>query len=93
MENKETKTEVKAQAGAPVVPPQDLTPQQALSVIIQGVQFAQTKGVYSLDDAELLAKAVRVFVNKPADAPVAAPTAPVTEATAEVPETAAPITA
>jgi hypothetical protein len=63
--------------------PQDLTPQQALSILIQGVNHAQSKGVYSLDDAELLAKAVRVFVTKPEEkkdeaAPVAADATPAT---------------
>lgn len=56
---------------APAAPVENvnLNPQQALSVLIQGVQFAQSKGVFSLEDAELIAKAVRVFVTKPAAAP------------------------
>ena len=41
--------------------PENLTPQQALAILVQGVQFAQTKGIYSLTDAELISKAVRVF--------------------------------
>lgn len=44
--------------------PAELTPQQAISVLIQAVNFAQSKGIYNLDDAEILAKAVRVFVKK-----------------------------
>jgi len=49
----------------PATAPTELNPQQALSVLIQGVQFAQSKGVYSLEDAGLLDKAVKVFVTKP----------------------------
>jgi len=45
--------------------PENLTPQQALAILVQGVQFAQTKGIYSLTDAELISKAVRVFTNTP----------------------------
>lgn len=60
--------------------PAELNPQQALSVLIQAVNFAQSKGVYSLEDAEILSKAVKVFVKKdeaaPADAPVAPEVAP-----------------
>jgi hypothetical protein len=44
--------------------PTELNPQQAISVLIQAVNFAQSKGVYSLEDAEILSKAVKVFVKK-----------------------------
>ena len=44
--------------------PAELNPQQAISVLIQAVNFAQSKGVYSLEDAEILSKAVKVFVKK-----------------------------
>lgn len=52
----------------------ELNPQQAISVLIQAVNFAQSKGVYSLEDAEILSKAVKVFVKKdaPAETPVQA---------------------
>jgi hypothetical protein len=66
-----------APVGAQV--PAELNPQQAISVLIQAVNFAQSKGVYSLEDAEILSKAVKVFVKKEdkpaADAPVTEPTA------------------
>lgn len=55
--------------------PTELNPQQAISVLIQAVNFAQSKGVYSLEDAEILSKAVKVFVkkeDKPATAEVTA---------------------
>lgn len=54
--------------------PAELNPQQAISVLIQAVNFAQSKGVYSLEDAEILSKAVKVFVKK--DAPKAEEPAP-----------------
>lgn len=44
--------------------PAELNPQQAISVLIQAVNFAQSKGIYSLEDAEILSKAVKVFVKK-----------------------------
>ena len=48
--------------------PTELNPQQAISVLIQAVNFAQSKGIYSLEDAEVLSKAVKVFVKKDAQA-------------------------
>lgn len=61
--------------------PENLTPQQALGLLIQGVHFAQSKGVYTLKDAALLDKAVSVFATeqKPEGAPVAEATAPAAE--------------
>ena len=56
--------------------PAELNPQQALSVLIQAVNFAQSKGVYSLEDAEILSKAVKVFVKKDEAAPAAPEVAP-----------------
>jgi len=56
--------------------PAELNPQQALSVLIQAVNFAQSKGVYSLEDAEILSKAVKVFVKKDETATADAPVAP-----------------
>jgi hypothetical protein len=66
--------------GAPQVPT-ELNPQQAISVLIQAVNFAQSKGVYSLEDAEVLSKAVKVFVKK--EAPTTETPVP-TEGEAEV---------
>jgi hypothetical protein len=39
----------------------ELTQEQALSVLVQAVRFAQTKGVFSLEDAEVISKAVKLF--------------------------------
>jgi hypothetical protein len=44
--------------------PQELTQQQALELLVSGVQAAQRKGSYNLDEAELLARACRVFVRQ-----------------------------
>lgn len=74
--------------------PENLTPQQALAILVQGVQFAQTKGIYSLTDAELISKAVRVFTNQDAEGKEdasdgnAQKTAPSDEATSKTVETA-----
>jgi hypothetical protein len=57
----------------------ELTQEQALSVLIQGVRIAQGKGAYSIEDAEIIAKAIKVFVKPGAEAP----TEPVAETTSE----------
>lgn len=49
-----------------------LSQEQALGVLVQAAKVGQSKGAYSLEDAELIAKAIRVFtpkqqVEKPAD--------------------------
>lgn len=41
--------------------PENLTPQQALGLLVQGIHFAQSKGVFTLKDAALLDKAVSLF--------------------------------
>ena len=43
----------------------NLTRDQALQVLIRAVQVAQAKGAFTLEDAELVSKAVRVFMPKP----------------------------
>lgn len=40
----------------------ELNGQQALNVLIQAVRIAQGKGAYTLEDAELISKAIKVFV-------------------------------
>jgi hypothetical protein len=42
--------------------PQELTQAQAVNVLIQAARIAQSKGAFTLEDAELVAKAIRVFV-------------------------------
>ena len=36
--------------------------QQALNVLVQAARIAQSKGAYTLEDAELVAKAIKVFI-------------------------------
>lgn len=43
---------------------QQLTQEQALGVLVQAAKVGQSKGAYSLEDAELIAKAIRVFTPK-----------------------------
>lgn len=40
---------------------QELTQGQAVNVLIQGVRIAQAKGAFTLEDAELLSRAIKVF--------------------------------
>jgi len=67
--------------------PETLTQQQAIGLLVQGVQIAQQRGAYNLEEAELIAIAIRAF--KPAEEK-AAPAAPATPATPATPETATP---
>lgn len=46
----------------------EFTPQQAVNILIQGVQIAQSKGVYSFEDSALILKAISVF-KKAAETP------------------------
>ena len=39
-----------------------LNGQQALNVLIQAVRIAQGKGAYTIEDAELISRAIKVFV-------------------------------
>jgi hypothetical protein len=41
---------------------QELNQSQAVNVLIQAARIAQGKGAFTLEDAELVAKAIRVFV-------------------------------
>ena len=56
--------------------PTELTQQQAVSILIQAANFAQSKGVFSLDDAAIIAKAVKLFVPATDSAATATGTAP-----------------
>jgi hypothetical protein len=59
-----------------VNPTGELNGQQALNVLIQAVRIAQGKGAYTIEDAELISRAIKVFVP---------PTAPGAEGTEEDP--------
>lgn len=41
---------------------ENLTQGQAVNVLIQAARIAQSKGAFTLEDAELVAKAIRLFV-------------------------------
>jgi len=45
-----------------VNPTGELNGQQALNVLIQAVRIAQSKGAYTIEDAELISRAIKVFV-------------------------------
>ena len=45
-----------------VNPTGELNGQQALNVLIQAVRVAQGKGAYTLEDAEMISRAIKVFV-------------------------------
>ena len=38
-----------------------LTQEQAIGVLIQAVQIAQSKGAYTLEDAEIISRAIKLF--------------------------------
>ena len=65
------------------------TPQQAVSLLIQGVQVAQQRGAYQLTEASLLSDAVSFLTGRPNPAvtgPEVAPPAAVLEETDETTE-------
>jgi hypothetical protein len=39
----------------------NLTPQQALSILIQGVEIAQKRGAYNFDESGIIGKAINAF--------------------------------
>jgi hypothetical protein len=61
--------------------PDNLTQQQAIGLLVQGVQIAQQRGAYNLEEAELIAIAIRAFkpVEEKAAAKPSTETATVTE--------------
>lgn len=42
--------------------PQELTQAQAVNVLIQAARIAQSKGAFTLEDAELVSKAIKAFM-------------------------------
>lgn len=41
---------------------QEMNQSQAINVLIQAARIAQAKGAFTLEDAELVSKAIKVFV-------------------------------
>lgn len=73
MENTQTMNaeEITTNAPAPQVIPDKLTQQQALQVLVDAARVAQSKGIFSLEDAELVSKAIKAFMTNPdADGPI-----------------------
>jgi hypothetical protein len=46
--------------GMPI--PETLTQQQALQVLVDAARISQSKGIFTLDDAELVNKAIKAFM-------------------------------
>jgi len=65
--------------------PETLTQQQAIGLLVQGVQIAQQRGAYNLEEAELIAIAIRAF--KPAEEQPAQQPIIETATTTEITET------
>lgn len=67
-------TENKTQSTQPQIPPHEivLTPDLALTVLINAARIGQEKGIYSLEEAEMIAKSIRLFVTTPGPAPSSA---------------------
>lgn len=55
----------------PIQIPAELNRQQALQVLVDAARIAQSKGIFTLDDAELVNKAVRAFTPKTPAGPIA----------------------
>jgi hypothetical protein len=45
----------------------ELNQSQAINVLIQAARIGQSKGAYTLEDAELISKAIRIFIPKQED--------------------------
>ena len=58
--NKEENTQENPEQASPTTG--ELNGQQALNVLIQAVRIAQGKGAYTIEDAELISRAIKVFV-------------------------------
>jgi hypothetical protein len=60
-EMQETTQEMTPQNVQPAPIPEKLTQQQALQVLVDAARVAQSKGIFTLDDAELVNKAIKAF--------------------------------
>lgn len=55
---------------APMAIPEKLNQQQALQVLVDAAKVAQSKGIFTLDDAELVNKAIKAFLPPIQEGPV-----------------------
>tara|TARA_R100001443_G_C3296309_1_gene164103 strand:+ start:356 stop:652 length:297 start_codon:yes stop_codon:yes gene_type:complete len=62
METENTTNNQENPKQAQMPPTGELNGQQALNVLIQAVRIAQGKGAYTIEDAELISRAIKVFV-------------------------------
>jgi hypothetical protein len=63
MQQPQTMEEAQANPqGQPMPIPEKLTQQQALQVLVDAARIAQSKGLFTLDDAELVNKAIKAFM-------------------------------
>lgn len=42
----------------------EINQQQALNILVQAARIAQSKGAFTLEDAELVSKAIKLFIPK-----------------------------
>ena len=56
----------------PVIIPEVLTQQQALQALVDAARVSQSKGIFTLDDAELVNKAIKAFMPPSSTGPVPA---------------------
>lgn len=59
-----TETAQLTQPTQPIEIPAELNQQQALQVLVDAAKVAQSKGIFTLDDAELVNKAIKAFLPK-----------------------------
>lgn len=43
----------------------ELTQSQAVNILIQAARIAQSKGAFTLEDAELVSRSIKVFIPNP----------------------------
>ena len=60
----ENNSQEKTQANKPVEIPEVLSQPQALQILVDAARIAQSKGVFTLDDAALVHKAITTFMPK-----------------------------
>ncbi len=68
MEATEIKNETGAQQATQI--PEKLTQQQALQVLVDAARISQSKGIFSLEDAELVSKAIKAFMPPTNEGPI-----------------------
>ncbi len=66
----ETSQELPTSPGhAPMQIPEHLNQNQALQILVDAARAAQSKGIFSLEDAELVSRAIKAFMPPPGPGP------------------------